>query len=134
MANARIVANQTGHDTTGVKSWKWSQVREAFCDPVVRLFYLAKAKTCRTERRPGMAPQVYIALLNAFLSSVPNGGLTTFESILYKSFGFSAFYFFLSLVKKHAQCRASMIVSYGQPLWRLFSTVFRAPSSACCGL
>lgn len=35
MANARIVSNQTGHDTTGVKSWKWDQVREAFSDPVV---------------------------------------------------------------------------------------------------
>ncbi|EIM89537.1 MFS general substrate transporter [Stereum hirsutum FP-91666 SS1] len=67
MANARIVSNQTGHDTTGVKSWKWSQVREAFSDPVV-----------------------YITLLNAFFSSVPNGGLTTFGSILYKSFGFTS--------------------------------------------
>lgn len=33
----RIMANQTGHDTTG--SFKWSQVREAVCDP--RYFVLA---------------------------------------------------------------------------------------------
>ena len=35
MANARIVSNQTGHDRTGVKSWKWKQVREALTDATV---------------------------------------------------------------------------------------------------
>ncbi|KAI0030684.1 major facilitator superfamily domain-containing protein [Vararia minispora EC-137] len=65
MANARIVANQSGHDRTG-HSWKWYQVREAVTDPV---FWLSGA--------------------NAFLSSVPNGGLTTFGSIINSSFGFT---------------------------------------------
>ena len=65
-ANARIVSNNTGHDRTAIKSWKWHQVRECLVDPTF-----------------------WFAGLNAFLSSVPNGGLTTFGSILYTSFGFS---------------------------------------------
>ncbi|EIM89633.1 MFS general substrate transporter [Stereum hirsutum FP-91666 SS1] len=67
MANARIVSNQTGHDRTGVKNWKWAQVREALTDATF-----------------------WFTGLNAFLSSVPNGGLTTFGSILNKSFGFTS--------------------------------------------
>lgn len=35
MANARIVGNNTGHDRTGVKKWKWKQVRECLIDPCV---------------------------------------------------------------------------------------------------
>ncbi|TEA13684.1 putative transporter [Colletotrichum sidae] len=66
MASARIVANNTGHDRTGVKGWKWKQVRECLVDPCF-----------------------WFAGLNAFLSSVPNGGLTTFGSIVITSFGFT---------------------------------------------
>ncbi|KAF8915353.1 major facilitator superfamily domain-containing protein [Mucidula mucida] len=64
MANTRILENHSGHDRTGTTTWKWYQVRECLTDPC---FYLSGA--------------------NAFLSSVPNGGLTTFgtslEVILY---------------------------------------------------
>jgi len=49
MAAARILRNKAGRDVTG-KKWKWPQVTEAFKDP-----------------------QLYFAMVNAFLSSVPNG-------------------------------------------------------------
>ncbi|TFK53036.1 MFS general substrate transporter [Heliocybe sulcata] len=52
MANARIVGNNTGHDTTGIKKWKWKQAGECLLDPCF-----------------------WFAGINAFLSSVPNGGL-----------------------------------------------------------
>ncbi|KAF2142939.1 uncharacterized protein K452DRAFT_248575 [Aplosporella prunicola CBS 121167] len=65
MAAARILKNKAGRDVTGIK-WSWPQTLEAFKDP-----------------------QLWFCTVNAFLSSVPNGGLTTFGSILYKSFGFT---------------------------------------------
>ncbi|KAK5629101.1 hypothetical protein RRF57_004816 [Xylaria bambusicola] len=65
MAKARIMANNTGHDRTGIKTWKWKQVRECLVDPCF-----------------------WFAGVNAFLSSVPNGGLTTFNAILNTGFGF----------------------------------------------
>lgn len=65
MAAARIVRNKAGRDVTGRK-WSWPQVSEAFRDP-----------------------QLYFCMVNAFLSSVPNGGLTSFGSLMYKSFGFT---------------------------------------------
>ncbi|RDW83238.1 MFS general substrate transporter-26 [Coleophoma crateriformis] len=65
MAAARIVQNKAGRDVTGIK-WAWPQVSEAFLDPTL-----------------------YFSMINAFLSSVPNGGLTTFGSLMYKSFGFT---------------------------------------------
>lgn len=83
MAAARILQNKAGRDVTGV-NWTWPQVGEAFRDP-----------------------QLWFCMLNAFLSSVPNGydleypvsgrlhqlthrrAFTTFSSILYNSFGFS---------------------------------------------
>lgn len=65
-ASARIRSNNTGNDRTGIKGWKWKQVRECTMDPCF-----------------------WFAGLNAFLSSVPNGGLTTFGSIVITSFGFS---------------------------------------------
>ncbi|KAG9663072.1 major facilitator superfamily transporter, partial [Aureobasidium melanogenum] len=67
MANARIVSNNTGHDRTGVKKWQWKQVRECLIDPCF-----------------------WFAGFNAFLSSLPNGGLTTFSSIINTSFGFTS--------------------------------------------
>ncbi|KAK8079162.1 major facilitator superfamily transporter [Apiospora phragmitis] len=66
VANARIRANNTGHDQTGIKRWKWKQARECLADPTF-----------------------WFAGVNAFLSSVPNGGLTTFSSIMNTSFGFT---------------------------------------------
>ncbi|KAK7513158.1 major facilitator superfamily domain-containing protein [Phyllosticta citriasiana] len=56
---------KVGRDVTGVK-WSWPQVAEAFKDP-----------------------QLYFCCVNAFLSSVPNGGLSTFGSLMNQSFGFT---------------------------------------------
>ncbi|KAL4819974.1 major facilitator superfamily domain-containing protein [Aspergillus spinulosporus] len=50
----------------GSHVWKWSQFREAFRDPRTYLYVL------------------YSALMN-----IPNGGITTFGSLVVKSFGFS---------------------------------------------
>ncbi|KAF8146103.1 hypothetical protein K438DRAFT_2095782 [Mycena galopus ATCC 62051] len=36
-----------------------------------------------------MDPQFYFSVFNSFLASVPNGGLTSFASIMYASFGFT---------------------------------------------
>ncbi|SMR47252.1 unnamed protein product [Zymoseptoria tritici ST99CH_3D1] len=65
VAQSRVVSNKAGRDVTGIK-WSWPQVAEAFKDP-----------------------QLWFCLVNAFLSSVPNGGLTTFSAIIMKSFGFT---------------------------------------------
>ncbi|KAL1384748.1 major facilitator superfamily domain-containing protein [Phyllosticta capitalensis] len=65
MAAARVVKNKSGRDVTGVK-WSWPQVSEAFKDP-----------------------QLYFCCFNAFLSSVPNGGLSVFGSLMNQSFGFT---------------------------------------------
>ncbi|ODN97332.1 hypothetical protein L198_03895 [Cryptococcus wingfieldii CBS 7118] len=66
IANARVMKNNAGTDLTGRKTWKWDQVREAFLDPVL-----------------------YAQFVNAFLSSVCNGSLTTFGSVVNRSFGFT---------------------------------------------
>ncbi|KAI6091800.1 MFS general substrate transporter [Hypoxylon rubiginosum] len=66
MATARILDNNTGHDTTGTKQWKWEQVRECLVDPTF-----------------------WFAGLSSFLGSVPNGGLTAFGAVLNTSFGFT---------------------------------------------
>ncbi|KAI1631112.1 MFS general substrate transporter [Biscogniauxia mediterranea] len=66
IANTRIMSNNTGHDRTGIKKWKWKQARECLIDPCF-----------------------WFAGINAFLSSVPNGGITTFGSIITTTFGFS---------------------------------------------
>ncbi|KAI0122569.1 MFS general substrate transporter [Daldinia grandis] len=66
IATARILSNNTGHDKTGIKGWKWEQVRECLVDPV---FWIAGA--------------------NAFLGAVPNGVLTAFSGILTTSYGFT---------------------------------------------
>ncbi|KAI7550843.1 MFS general substrate transporter [Hortaea werneckii] len=65
MAAARIVRSKAGRDVTGIK-WSWDQTAEALMDP-----------------------QLYFCMFNAFLSSVPNGGLTTFANIMLNSFGFT---------------------------------------------
>ena len=35
IAYARVMKNNAGTDTTGRKTWKWGQVREAFLDPAL---------------------------------------------------------------------------------------------------
>ncbi|KAJ9156528.1 MFS general substrate transporter [Pleurostoma richardsiae] len=66
MAMARVAKNKSGHDATGAK-WSWPQVAEAFKDP-----------------------QMWFSFLNAFLNNVPNGGFTTFSTLIYTSFGFNS--------------------------------------------
>ncbi|PBK84109.1 MFS general substrate transporter [Armillaria gallica] len=67
IANSRILENQSGHDRTGTKAWKWDQARECLVDPCF-----------------------YFSGINVFLSSVPSGGLTTFGKIINESFGFTS--------------------------------------------
>ncbi|RAO69017.1 uncharacterized protein BHQ10_005029 [Talaromyces amestolkiae] len=66
MAVARTLDNYTGQDITG-REWSWPQVTEAFKDP-----------------------QLYFSFLNSFLANIPNGGITTFSSLMYETFGFSS--------------------------------------------
>ncbi|KAK0212608.1 MFS general substrate transporter [Desarmillaria ectypa] len=66
MANTRVLSNQSGHDVTGTRMWKWCQVRECLVDPCF-----------------------YFAGFNAFLVSV---SLQTFGSIINQGFGFMILY------------------------------------------
>lgn len=52
MANARIARNNTGHDRTGIKAWKWKQVRECFIDPCV---------SARLERITRLLPSLFFS-------------------------------------------------------------------------
>ncbi|KAI1442407.1 MFS general substrate transporter [Annulohypoxylon stygium] len=65
-AVARVMANNTGHDRTGLKNWKWDQARECLTDPTF-----------------------WFAGLCALLNAVPNGALTSFAGILNTTFGFT---------------------------------------------
>ncbi|CAH0039103.1 unnamed protein product [Clonostachys rhizophaga] len=64
MAIARVVENQIGEESTS-KKWNWDHFWECFRDP-----------------------QVYFVFANTFLACIPNGGITTFSSLLYETFGF----------------------------------------------
>lgn len=66
MAAARVVGNQTGSDRTKHGEWKWDQVTVAFKDP-----------------------QTYFFFFTTVVNSLPNGGTTSFGSLVYVSFGFS---------------------------------------------
>ncbi|KAI0892988.1 major facilitator superfamily domain-containing protein [Annulohypoxylon nitens] len=66
IAIARVLPNNTGSDNTGMKKWKWKQVKECLRDPCF-----------------------WFAGINSFLACVPNGGLTAFGSIINTGFGFS---------------------------------------------
>ncbi|KAI1384532.1 MFS general substrate transporter [Hypoxylon trugodes] len=66
IAIARVMANNTGHDRTGMKDWKWGQARECLVDPTF-----------------------WFAGINAFVGAVPNGALSTFSAILNTTFGFT---------------------------------------------
>lgn len=67
MAAARVVGNQTGSDRVERHIWKWDQVLTAFKDPQTYFFF-------------------FVTVVNA----VPNGGTTSFGSLVYVSFGFTA--------------------------------------------
>ncbi|GMK54676.1 hypothetical protein CspeluHIS016_0112620 [Cutaneotrichosporon spelunceum] len=64
MARARIVSNGTGGGEQ--HPWRWHQVVECFKDP-----------------------QFYMAFLANLLCTIPNGAITTFNTLLLKSFGYS---------------------------------------------
>ncbi|WVQ86238.1 hypothetical protein IAT38_008406 [Cryptococcus sp. DSM 104549] len=66
MACARVMKNNAGTDLTGRKTWRWDHVKEAFLDPVL-----------------------YFQFVNAFMSCVCNGAITTFGTVITKSFGFT---------------------------------------------
>ncbi|KAI0841437.1 MFS general substrate transporter [Hypoxylon sp. FL0890] len=66
IATARVLSNQTGHDRTGFKDWKWEQVMECLVDPTF-----------------------WLAALNSVLGAIPNGALTSFAGILNTTFGFT---------------------------------------------
>ncbi|KAK0242011.1 major facilitator superfamily domain-containing protein [Armillaria nabsnona] len=66
MAAARVVGNQTGSDRMKHGDWKWHQVTVAFKDP-----------------------QTYFFFFTTVVNSLPNGGTTSFGSLVYVSFGFS---------------------------------------------
>ncbi|OTB08317.1 hypothetical protein M426DRAFT_263587 [Hypoxylon sp. CI-4A] len=66
IATARIMENNTGHDRTGFKDWKWDQIKECLLDPA---FWFVAA--------------------NAFLNAVPGGGMTSFGAVIFTSFGFT---------------------------------------------
>lgn len=63
VAIERIRANFQG---IGNRIWKWSQFCEAFRDP-----------------------RTYLYVLYSLLMNIPNGGITTFGSLIIKSFGFN---------------------------------------------
>ncbi|KAK0184007.1 major facilitator superfamily domain-containing protein [Armillaria mellea] len=66
MANTRILENQSGHDRTGMSTWKWYQVWECLTDPC---FY-------------------FVAIV-VFLTAAPSAGFSAFRSIIDTGFGFS---------------------------------------------
>ncbi|PBK84108.1 MFS general substrate transporter [Armillaria gallica] len=66
MANTRILENQSGHDRTGINSWKWYQVRECLADPCV-----------------------YFTGIAVFLTAAPTTGFSAFRSIIDTGFGFT---------------------------------------------
>lgn len=67
MVAARIVDSQTGTDSHKRSEWKWDHVKIAFKDP-----------------------QTYFIFFLVIINSIPNGGTTSFGSLVYVSFGFTA--------------------------------------------
>jgi len=64
MAHARLVSNATGGGEQ--HPWRWEHVRECLRDP-----------------------QYWHAIAYNFLSCIPNGAISTFQTLIYKSFGFT---------------------------------------------
>ncbi|KAF5375749.1 hypothetical protein D9757_008969 [Collybiopsis confluens] len=67
MAQARVVANKTGTDHHRRKEWKKDQILEAFTDPSTWFLFCC-----------------------VVLAGLPNGGITSFGTLVYTSFGFTA--------------------------------------------
>lgn len=65
LAHARIIENATGTGET--QKWKWDQVKDALTDPNTWFIFFISITAC-----------------------IPNGGITTFQSLIYKSFNFDA--------------------------------------------
>ncbi|KAM5386538.1 hypothetical protein ACJZ2D_000501 [Fusarium nematophilum] len=86
MAMARVSENQIGEESTNTK-WNWDQVWECFRDP-----------------------QVYFGFANTFLACIPNGGITTFSSLLYQTFGFGMWDSMLWGLPRNAMYVVSFVV------------------------
>ncbi|KAJ4489730.1 MFS general substrate transporter [Lentinula edodes] len=67
VAQARIVANKTGTDHHSRREWKRDQILEAFLDP-----------------------STWFLFCSVVLAGLPNGGITSFGSLVYTSFGFTS--------------------------------------------
>ncbi|KAI3607681.1 major facilitator superfamily transporter [Moniliophthora roreri] len=67
MVQARIVNNRTGTDARRRREWKRDQIIEAFIDP-----------------------STWFLFFSVLLSALPNGGVTSFGNLVYKSFGFTS--------------------------------------------
>ncbi|WOO81692.1 putative transporter [Vanrija pseudolonga] len=86
MAQARIVSNATG--TGAQATWNWDQVKECFKDP-----------------------QFYFGILYGFMAQIPNGAITTFSSLVIKSFGFDSLQTVLYNIPGYATAFAFIITS-----------------------
>ncbi|KAL0581258.1 hypothetical protein V5O48_000741 [Marasmius crinis-equi] len=67
MIQCRIVNNRTGTDARKRRVWKKDQVIEAFIDP-----------------------STWFLFFSVVLAALPNGGVTSFGNLVYKSFGFTS--------------------------------------------
>ncbi|KAF9261628.1 MFS general substrate transporter [Marasmius fiardii PR-910] len=67
IVRARIVNNRTGTDAQKRRVWKKDQVIEAFLDP-----------------------STWFLFCSVVLAALPNGGVTSFGNLIYKSFGFTS--------------------------------------------
>ncbi|KAG7095022.1 hypothetical protein E1B28_005816 [Marasmius oreades] len=67
IAQARVVNNRTGTDAHKRREWKRDQIIEAFIDP-----------------------STWFLFFSVVLTSLPNGGVTSFGNLVYKSFGFTS--------------------------------------------
>ncbi|KAN0066316.1 hypothetical protein ACQY0O_000410 [Thecaphora frezii] len=65
IAHARILENATGSGDT--QRWKWDQVADAFADPTTYFLFFLSVACC-----------------------IPNGGITTFQTVIFQSFGFTS--------------------------------------------
>ncbi|KAK7062699.1 hypothetical protein VNI00_000187 [Paramarasmius palmivorus] len=67
IVQARIVNNRTGTDAQKRREWKKDQIIEAFTDP-----------------------STWFLFCSQILAALPNGGVTSFGNLVYKSFGFTS--------------------------------------------
>lgn len=85
-AKARIATNLDG--SKEVRRWNWSQCRECLVDPQV---YFACGYVFLVSRSSYATRVEQIGLTSSPLQiSLPNGGITTFQSLILKGLGFDS--------------------------------------------